>query len=560
MSESFAELFEESFASQQIKSGAIITGTVVAVNDDVVLMSAGLKSEAVIPLEEFQNDKGVAEVSVGDEFEVALDAVEDGFGETKLSREKAVRARTWIELEKAFEKSEIVTGIINGRVKGGFTVEIETVRAFLPGSLVDVRPVRDPAYLEGKVLEFKVIKLDQRRNNVVVSRRAVVEQEYSAEREELLESLQEGNTVKGMVKNLTDYGAFVDLGGIDGLLHITDMAWKRVKHPSEVVNVGDEIDVKILKFDRERQRVSLGIKQLGDDPWHDLARRYPPQTRMFGKVTNIADYGCFVEIEEGVEGLVHVSEMDWTNKNVNPAKVVSIGEEVEVMVIEIDEERRRISLGVKQCQSNPWAEFSSTVSRGDKVKGQIKSITDFGIFIGLDGGIDGLVHLSDISWDLPGEEAVRNYAKGQEIEASVLAIDSERERISLGVKQLDQDPFSGWLADHPKNTVVKGTVIEVDVRGATVDLGDGVTGSLRASELGRGRVEDARTIIKIGDEVEAKFTNVDRKSRSVALSIKAKEVHEEAEALSSYKSETAASSSGTTLGELLKEKLTGGSK
>jgi small subunit ribosomal protein S1 len=560
MSESFAELFEESFASQQIKSGAIITGTVVAVNDDVVLMSAGLKSEAVIPLEEFQNDKGVAEVSVGDEFEVALDAVEDGFGETKLSREKAVRARTWIELEKAFEKSEIVTGIINGRVKGGFTVEIETVRAFLPGSLVDVRPVRDPAYLEGKVLEFKVIKLDQRRNNVVVSRRAVVEQEYSAEREELLESLQEGNTVKGMVKNLTDYGAFVDLGGIDGLLHITDMAWKRVKHPSEVVNVGDEIDVKILKFDRERQRVSLGIKQLGDDPWHDLARRYPPQTRMFGKVTNIADYGCFVEIEEGVEGLVHVSEMDWTNKNVNPAKVVSIGEEVEVMVIEIDEERRRISLGVKQCQSNPWAEFSSTVSRGDKVKGQIKSITDFGIFIGLDGGIDGLVHLSDISWDLPGEEAVRNYAKGQEIEASVLAIDSERERISLGVKQLDQDPFSGWLADHPKNTVVKGTVIEVDVRGATVDLGDGVTGSLRASELGRGRVEDARTIIKIGDEVEAKFTNVDRKNRSVALSIKAKEVHEEAEALSSYKSETAASSSGTTLGELLKEKLTGGSK
>jgi len=559
MSESFAELFEESFASQQIEPGAIITGTVVAVNDDVVLISAGLKSEAVIPIDQFQNDKGEAEISVGDKFEVALDAVEDGFGETKLSREKAVRARTWIELEKAFEKSEVVTGIINGRVKGGFTVEIDNVRAFLPGSLVDVRPVRDPAYLEGKSLEFKVIKLDQRRNNVVVSRRAVVEQEYSAEREELLESLQEGNTVKGIVKNLTDYGAFVDLGGIDGLLHITDMAWKRVKHPSEVVNVGEEIDVKILKFDRERQRVSLGIKQLGDDPWHDLARRYPPQTRMFGKVTNIADYGCFVEIEEGVEGLVHVSEMDWTNKNVNPAKVVSIGEEVEVMVIEIDEERRRISLGVKQCKSNPWAEFSATVNRGDKVKGQIKSITDFGIFIGLDGGIDGLVHLSDISWDLPGEEAVRNYSKGQEIEASVLAIDSERERISLGVKQLDKDPFSGWLAEHPKNTVVKGTVIEVDVRGAIVDLGDGVTGSLRASELARGRVEDARTMIKIGDEVEAKFTNVDRKNRSVALSIKAKEVHEEAEALSSYKSETAASSSGTTLGELLKEKMTGGS-
>ncbi|MDH3988465.1 MAG: 30S ribosomal protein S1, partial [Gammaproteobacteria bacterium] len=476
MSESFAELFEESFASQQLKSGAIITGTVVAVNDDVVLISAGLKSEAVIPIDQFQNEKGEAEISVGDEIEVALEAVEDGFGETKLSREKAVRARTWIELEKSFEKSEVVTGIINGRVKGGFTVEIDNVRAFLPGSLVDVRPVRDPAYLEGKSLEFKVIKLDQRRNNVVVSRRAVVEQEYSAEREELLESLQEGNTVKGIVKNLTDYGAFVDLGGIDGLLHITDMAWKRVKHPSEVVNVGDEIDVKILKFDRERQRVSLGIKQLGDDPWHDLARRYPPHTRMFGKVTNIADYGCFVEIEEGVEGLVHVSEMDWTNKNVNPSKVVSIGEEVEVMVIEIDEERRRISLGVKQCQSNPWAEFSATVNRGDKVSGQIKSITDFGIFIGLDGGIDGLVHLSDISWDLPGEEAVRNYKKGQEIEASVLAIDAERERISLGIKQLDKDPFSGWLAAHPKNTVVKGTVTEVDARGATVDLGDGVLG------------------------------------------------------------------------------------
>ncbi len=560
MSENFAELFEESFASQQIKPGAIIKGTVVAVNDDVVLISAGLKSEAVIPIEQFQNEKGEAEVSVGDEFEVALDAVEDGFGETKLSREKAVRARTWIELEKSFENSEVVTGIINGRVKGGFTVEIDNVRAFLPGSLVDVRPVRDPGYLEGKSLEFKVIKLDQRRNNVVVSRRAVVEQEYSAEREELLESLQEGNTVKGIVKNLTDYGAFVDLGGIDGLLHITDMAWKRVKHPSEVVNVGDEIDVKILKFDRERQRVSLGIKQLGDDPWHDLARRYPPDTRLFGKVTNIADYGCFVEIEEGVEGLVHVSEMDWTNKNVNPAKVVSIGEEVEVMVIEIDEERRRISLGVKQCKSNPWAEFSATVNRGDKVSGQIKSITDFGIFIGLDGGIDGLVHLSDISWDLPGEEAVRNYKKGQEIEASVLAIDSERERISLGIKQLDKDPFSAWLAEHPKNTVVKGTVTEVEARSATVDLGDGVIGYLRASELARGRVEDARTMIKVGDEIEAKFTNVDRKNRSVALSVKAKEVHEEAEALSSYKSESDASSSGTTLGELLKEKMSGGTK
>ena len=560
MSESFAELFEESFASQQIKQGAIIKGTVVAVNDDVVIISAGLKSEAVIPIEQFQNEKGEVDVSVGDEFDVALDAVEDGFGETKLSREKAVRARTWTELEKAFEDGEVVSGVINGRVKGGFTVEIDNVRAFLPGSLVDVRPVRDPAYLEGKSLEFKVIKLDQRRNNVVVSRRAVVEQEFSAEREQLLESLQEGNSVKGIVKNLTDYGAFVDLGGIDGLLHITDMAWKRVKHPSEVVNVGEEIDVKILKFDRERQRVSLGIKQLGDDPWHDLARRYVPQTRLFGKITNIADYGCFVEIEEGVEGLVHVSEMDWTNKNVNPSKIVQIGEEVEVMVIEIDEERRRISLGIKQCKTNPWAEFSATVNRGDKVSGQIKSITDFGIFIGLEGGIDGLVHLSDISWDLPGEEAVRNYKKGQEIEASVLAIDSERERISLGIKQLDKDPFSAWLAEHPKNSVVKGTVTEVDARGASVDLGDGVIGSLRASELARGRVEDARTMIKVGEEIEAKFTNVDRKNRSVALSIKAKEVHEEAEALSTYKSDSETSSAGTTLGELLKEKISGGAK
>jgi small subunit ribosomal protein S1 len=560
MTESFAELFEESFASQQIKPGSIIKGTVVAVNDDVVLVSAGLKSEAVIPLEQFKNDDFDGGISVGDEVEVALDAVEDGFGETKLSREKAIRARTWIDLEKAFESGEVVEGVINGRVKGGFTVEIDNVRAFLPGSLVDVRPVRDPAYLEGKSLEFKVIKLDQRRNNVVVSRRAVVESEFSAEREALLEDLQEGNTVKGVVKNLTDYGAFVDLGGIDGLLHITDMAWKRVKHPSEVVEVGQEIDVKILKFDRERQRVSLGMKQLGDDPWQDLARRYPQNTRIFGKVTNIADYGCFVEIEDGVEGLVHVSEMDWTNKNVNPARVVSIGEEVEVMVIEIDEERRRISLGVKQCKPNPWAEFAATFNRGDKVSGQIKSITDFGIFIGLEGGIDGLVHLSDISWDFPGEEAVRNYKKGQEIEAAVLAIDAERERISLGIKQLEKDPFSNWLAAHPKNTIVKGTVTEVDARGATIDLGDGVVGSLRASELARGRVEDARTMIKVGEEIEAKFTNVDRKNRTIALSIKAKEVHEEAEAVSSYKSDTSAAPVGTTLGELLKEKMSGESK
>jgi small subunit ribosomal protein S1 len=560
MSESFAELFEESFASQQIKPGAIIIGTVVAVNDDVVIVTAGLKSEAVIPIEQFKNDKSEGGISVGDEVEVALDAVEDGFGETKLSREKAIRARTWIDLESAFEESKVVEGIINGRVKGGFTVEIDNVRAFLPGSLVDVRPVRDPGYLEGKSLEFKVIKLDKRRNNVVVSRRAVVEQEYSAEREALLEGLQEGNTVKGIVKNLTDYGAFVDLGGIDGLLHITDMAWKRVKHPSEVVEVGQEIDVKILKFDRERQRVSLGMKQLGDDPWKDLARRYPQHMRMFGKITNIADYGCFVEIEDGVEGLVHVSEMDWTNKNVNPARVVSVGDEVEVMVIEIDEERRRISLGIKQCKSNPWAEFAGTFNRNDKVSGQIKSITDFGIFIGLDGGIDGLVHLSDISWEVPGEEAVRNYQKGQEIEAAVLAIDAERERISLGIKQLEKDPFSAWLAEHPKNTIVKGMVTEVDPRGATIDLGDGVLGSLRASEMARGRVEDARMMIKVGEEVEAKFTNVDRKNRSIALSIKAKEVHDEAEAISSYKSDAGAAPVGTTLGELLKEKMSGGSK
>jgi small subunit ribosomal protein S1 len=560
MSESFAELFEESFASQHIKPGSIITGIVVAVNNDVVIVSAGLKSEAVIPIEQFKNDKIEGGISVGDEVEVALDAVEDGFGETKLSREKAIRARTWIDLEQAFEEGKVVEGIINGRVKGGFTVEIDNVRAFLPGSLVDVRPVRDPAYLEGKNLEFKVIKLDQRRNNVVVSRRAVVEQEYSAEREALLEGLQEGNSVKGIVKNLTDYGAFVDLGGIDGLLHITDMAWKRVKHPSEVVEVGQEIDVKILKFDRERQRVSLGMKQLGDDPWKDLARRYPQHTRIFGKITNIADYGCFVEIEDGVEGLVHVSEMDWTNKNVNPARVVQVGEEVEVMVIEIDEERRRISLGIKQCKSNPWAEFSVTFNRNDKVTGQIKSITDFGIFIGLEGGIDGLVHLSDISWEMPGEEAVHNYKKGQDIEAAVLAIDSERERISLGIKQLDKDPFSAWLAEHPKNSIVKGTVTEVDARGATVDLGEGVIGSLRSSEMARGRVEDARMLIKVGDEVEAKFTNVDRKNRSIALSIKAKEAHDEEEAVSSYKTEAGAAPAGTTLGELLKEKMSGGSK
>ncbi len=554
MTESFAQLFEESLASQRIRPGQILTGRVIEIGPDKVVVSAGLKSEAVIDLSQFKNERGEIEVKVGDDVEVALDSVEDGSGETRLSREKAKRARTWERLETAFEQGEVVTGLINGRVKGGFTVEIDFVRAFLPGSLVDVRPVRDPSYLEGKTLEFKVIKLDQKRNNVVVSRRAVVEQEYSAERSELLDKLNEGSVVKGVVKNLTDYGAFVDLGGIDGLLHITDMAWKRVKHPSEVVNVGDEIDVRILKFDRERQRVSLGLKQLGADPWQNIARRYPAQTRLFGKVTNIADYGCFVEIEEGVEGLVHVSEMDWTNKNVNPSKVVHTGEEVEVMVLDIDEERRRISLGVKQCKPNPWREFGDNYNRGDHVNGQIRSITDFGLFIGLPGGIDGLVHLSDLSWDVPGEEAVRGYQKGQEVEAIVVAIDPERERISLSVKQLAKDPFSTWIAEHPKGTIVRGLVREVDAKGAIVDLGGGIDGYLRASELSRDRVEDARMLIKVGDEVEAKFTAVDRKVRTIALSIKAKDMAEEQEAMESYRSD---SSTGTSLGDLLKEQISG---
>lgn len=554
MTESFAELFEESLVTQKMKPGTILTGSVVSISPEAVIVHAGLKSEAVIPAHQFRNEKGEMEVEVGDKVEVALDAVEDGFGETRLSREKAKRARTWARLEESFNNEEIVTGVITGRVKGGFTVEIEFVRAFLPGSLVDIRPVRDPSYLEGKPLEFKVIKLDQKRNNVVVSRRAVVEQEFSAEREEMLNNLQDGNVVKGVVKNLTEYGAFVDLGGIDGLLHITDMAWKRVKNPSEVVEVGQEVDVKILKFDRERMRVSLGMKQLGDDPWRDLGRRYPPQTRLFGKVTNVADYGCFVEIEAGVEGLVHVSEMDWTNKNVSPAKVVHIGQEVEVLVLEIDEERRRISLGIKQCQANPWTEFCSSHNKGDHVQGQIKSITDFGIFIGLDGGIDGLVHLSDISWDIPGEEAVRNYKKGDDLEAVILSIDPERERISLGVKQMDKDPFSSYLAEHPKGTIVSGTVSEVDARGAVITLADGVEGYLRASELSRDRVEDARTVLKPGQEIDARFTGLDRKSRRIALSVKAKEVHEEAEAVQQYRTE---SSSGTSLGDLLKAHISG---
>ena len=556
MSESFAQLLEESFSDRQIKPGAILTGKVIGVNSDVVIVHAGLKSEAVIPIVQFRNEKGEVEVEVGDDVEVALDAVEDGFGETRLSREKAKRTRTWRDLEEAFEESKLVTGTISGRVRGGFTVDISLVKAFLPGSLVDVRPVRDPAALEGSTLEFKVIKLDHKRNNIVVSRRAVVEDEYSAERQELLKNLEEGAVIKGVVKNLTDYGAFVDLGGIDGLLHITDMAWKRVKHPSEVINVGDEVEVKVLRFDRERNRVSLGLKQLGSDPWMDLSRRYPDQSRLFGKVTNIADYGCFVEIEEGVEGLVHVSEMDWTNKNVSPSKVVQIGDEVEVMVLDIDEERRRISLGLKQCKPNPWAEFGNNFKKGDKISGQIKSITDFGVFIGLSGGIDGLVHLSDLSWELPGEEAVRNYKKGEELETVILVIDSERERISLGVKQLDQDPISIFASENAKGSIVTGVVTELDAKIVVIEVEGGVVGHLRASEISQDKVEDARTALKVGDEIEAKFTGIDRKNRVVSLSIKAKEAHEEAAAIESYKTEAGKTAAGTTLGDLLKEKMT----
>jgi small subunit ribosomal protein S1 len=554
MAESFAELFEQSLANSNMKPGAILRASVVAIRGDVVIVNAGLKSEGVIPLEQFRNEAGELEVNVGDEVEVALDSVEDGFGETRLSREKAKRARSWTVLEKAFEGNETVKGMISGKVKGGFTVDIDEVRAFLPGSLVDVRPVRDTAYLEGKELEFKVIKLDRRRNNVVVSRRAVVESEYSAERAELLSNLQEGATVTGMVKNLTDYGAFVDLGGIDGLLHITDMAWKRVKHPSEVVAVGTEVTVKVLKFDRERNRVSLGLKQLGDDPWVAIARRYPVNTRLFGKVTNLADYGCFVEIEEGVEGLVHVSEMDWTNKNVSPAKVVNVGDEVEVMVLDIDEERRRISLGIKQCKPNPWDEFSANNNKGDRISGKIKSITDFGIFVGLDGGIDGLVHLSDLSWDVPGEEAVRNYKKGDEVEAIVLAVDPERERISLGIKQLDKDPFSSFLAVNPKGAIVNGKVTAIDAKGAAIDLGEGIEGYLRASEIARDRVEDARSVLKEGDTVEARIVGVDRKTRQVSLSIKAKEMAEEQQAMADYRQ---SAGGGATLGDLLKDQISG---
>jgi len=552
MSESFAELFEQSLAYANLKPGAIVTGTVVDIRDDAVIVNAGLKSEGVVPIQQFLDENGDVEVTLGDEIEVALDAVEDGFGETRLSREKAKRARVWDTLEGAHEANEAVVGKISGKVKGGFTVDIKDIRAFLPGSLVDVRPVRDPGYLEGKDLEFKIIKLDRRRNNVVVSRRAVVESEYSAERDVLLGKLEEGAIVEGVVKNLTDYGAFIDLGGIDGLLHITDMAWKRVRHPSEVVNVGDELKVRVLRFDKERNRVSLGLKQLGDDPWKDIARRYPVSSRLFGHISNITDYGCFVEIEDGVEGLVHVSEMDWTNKNVNPAKVVQISDEVEVMVLDIDEERRRISLGMKQCVPNPWEAFAALNKKGDKVSGSIKSITDFGIFVGLEGGIDGLVHLSDISWMETGEDIVRSFKKGQDVEAVVLAVDPERERISLGVKQLEQDPFASFMGANPKGSIVNGTVKEVDARGATIELADGVEAYMRASDMAKERVEDATKLYSEGDAVEAKFIGIDRKSRVISLSIRAKEDDELAEALEEYQN---ASSGTTSLGDLLKEQM-----
>ncbi|QOL24793.1 30S ribosomal protein S1 [Thalassotalea sp. LPB0316] len=530
MTENFAQLFEESLKEIETRPGSIIKGTVVQINKDNVLVDAGLKSESVISIDQFKNSAGEVEINVGDEIDVALDATDDGFGETVLSREKAKRHEAWQVLEKAYEEKETVIGVINGKVKGGFTVEVSNIRAFLPGSLVDVRPVRDTAHLEGKDLEFKVIKLDQKRNNVVVSRRAVIESESSVERDALLESLQEGQEVKGIVKNLTDYGAFVDLGGIDGLLHITDMAWKRVKHPSEIVNVGDEIQVKVLKFDRERTRVSLGMKQLGEDPWVAIANRYPEGAKLTGRVTNLTDYGCFVEIQEGVEGLVHVSEMDWTNKNIHPSKVVNLGDEVEVMVLEIDEERRRISLGLKQCIPNPWEEFAKNFNKGDKVSGKIKSITDFGIFIGLDGGIDGLVHLSDISWN-GGEEAVRDYKKGDEISAVVLQVDPERERISLGVKQTEDDPFNNYTTETKKGAIVTGTVVEVDAKGAKIELAEGVEGYIRVADISRERVEDATTELSVGDSVEAKFVGVDRKNRTVSLSIKAKDQADERQAM-----------------------------
>lgn len=555
MTESFAELFEESLKTVEMAPGTIVTGVVIDVDKDWVTVHAGLKSEGVIPASQFADENGEVSLEVGDEVQVALETVEDGFGETRLSREKAKRAEAWKVLEAAHSADEVVKGVINGKVKGGFTVDVAGIRAFLPGSLVDVRPVRETAHLEGKELEFKVIKLDQKRNNVVVSRRAVLEQANSAEREELLATLQEGMVVKGIVKNLTDYGAFVDLGGVDGLLHITDMAWKRIKHPSEIVNVGDEIDVKVLKFDRERNRVSLGLKQLGEDPWLQITGRYPEGARVKAVVTNLTDYGCFAELEEGVEGLVHVSEMDWTNKNIHPSKVVNVGDEIEVMILDIDEERRRISLGVKQCQENPWDAFARTCAKGEKITGKIKSITDFGIFIGLDGGIDGLVHLSDISWHEAGEEAVRKYKKGDEIETVVLAIDPERERISLGIKQLEADPFSEYVAENDKGTVVKGIVKEVEAKAAVVTLADDVEAVLKASELSREKVEDARNVLKEGEEVEAKIIAVDRKNRSISLSVKSKDVAEEKAAIKEHSAKQSEQAQPATLGDLIKAQM-----
>ncbi len=553
MSESFAELFEQSQIEGKMRPGTIVSATVVDVNQDTVIVNAGLKSEGLIPIEQFFDDKGELEVSIGDEVDVALDAVEDGYGETRLSREKAKRLIAWKRLEQAHDDKEIVTGVIAERVKGGFIVDIENVRAFLPGSLVDVRPVKDTTHLEGKLLEFKVIKIDQRRSNVVVSRRAVVERENTVERDALLENLKEGAVVKGVVKNLTDYGAFLDLGGIDGLLHITDMAWKRVKNPSDIVNIGDEVDVKVLKFDRERNRVSLGLKQMGDDPWADLTRRYPEGTRLHGKITNLADYGCFVELEEGVEGLVHVSEMDWTNKNVHPSKLVNLGDEVDVIILDIDAERRRISLGMKQCQPNPWEQFAATQNKSDRVAGTIKSITDFGIFIGLEGGIDGLIHLSDISWADNGEESIRKYSKGDEIETVVLAVDAERERISLGIKQLEKDPFSSYVAENPKGSIVEGVAENVEPKLVTVKLADGVEGQLKVSEiLLDKKLEDARSEVKEGDKLEVKVMAIDRKKRSINLSIRAKESDDEAAVVEEYSQDAGG---GAKLGDILKEHL-----
>jgi small subunit ribosomal protein S1 len=552
--ESFADLFEESLARQEMRAGEVITAEVVSIDHNFVVVNAGLKSESYVPIEEFRNDRGELEVEIGDFVHVAIDALEDGYGETRLSREKAKRISAWNDLEKALNEGLLVKGVVSGRVKGGLTVMTNSIRAFLPGSLVDMRPVKDTTPYEGKEFDFKVIKLDRKRNNVVVSRRAVLEESMGEERDKLLENLKEGAIIKGVVKNITDYGAFVDLGGIDGLLHITDLAWRRVRHPSEVLNVGDEIEAKVLKFDQDRQRVSLGLKQLGEDPWVGISRRYPQGTRLFGKVTNITDYGAFVEVEQGIEGLVHVSEMDWTNKNIHPSKVVQLGDEVEVMILEIDEERRRISLGMKQCMSNPWDDFALNHKKGDKVRGQIKSITDFGVFIGLDGGIDGLVHLSDLSWSDTGDDAVRRFKKGDEVEAVVLAIDVERERISLGVKQLEGDPYTNFIATHEKNSIVTGTVKTVDARGAVIALNEEVEGYLRASEAAPHRVDDLTTILKEGDQVETMIINVDRKTRSINLSIRAKDQVEQTEAMSKM-SDSSAASGTTSLGALLKAKL-----